>query len=118
MFSRATVAVARTSVAGARSMSFARVISVKVNSVDQGKALDKVIADHVLPQLSKVDGYAGSERLLCGGKLDYKLITKYSTLDALKASGEKSADHVKTAAEKSNIPVQWFDSQNFMHTPL
>jgi hypothetical protein len=101
-----------------RSLSFAREVSFKVQSVEQGKQIDAVLKKTLIPELQKIPGYKGSNRLLCGGKLDYKLITRWETLDSLKGSGEGMPDRIKKLAEAGKIPAEWVNTQNFMYEEL
>jgi hypothetical protein len=55
--------------ASKRNMSFARIVSFKVDSVDHGKEIDKIYDEQMLPGASQLSGLVDINRLLCGGEL-------------------------------------------------
>eukprot|EP00239_Pterosperma_sp_CCMP1384_P000831 CAMPEP_0197850304 /NCGR_PEP_ID=MMETSP1438-20131217/14964_1 /TAXON_ID=1461541 /ORGANISM="Pterosperma sp., Strain CCMP1384" /LENGTH=93 /DNA_ID=CAMNT_0043463403 /DNA_START=185 /DNA_END=466 /DNA_ORIENTATION=+ len=88
---------------------------MKVESVEKGKALDAFVHKEALPVLQKMDGFLGLETFLCGGELDYKLLTKWETIEALKAVPESTDLKKVLCVPQDGVDVKSYGSQNFMH---
>ena len=98
-----------------RSLAFARIISFKVQSVDEGKAVDASVEKNVLPAIKDFPGCIGTERFLCGGELDYKMVTKWDNVDNLKNFVAGDAPLVDGLVKEFNISADAIHTQNFMH---
>ena len=94
---------------------FARIVKFKVNSVEHGQAIDKHIAENLLPMVSKMDGLVSMQRLLCGGELDYMLLTQWRDVESLKASEAEKEDLLKVFSAATDAPITDLHLQNFMH---
>ena len=56
-----------------------------------------------------------AERFLCGGQLDYKVITTWKDLESFKAADGKKEELMATFSSASGIAGDKFHVQNFMH---
>ena len=80
---------------------FARVTSGKVADMDVAAKLDQIVVDDILPESRKQPGFLGLDRQLCKNHLDYKVISKWSTVEALLASGDTDNEYMKNALAKA-----------------
>ena len=54
-------------------------------------------------------------KFLCGNELDYKFVTKWETVEALKAWAEDSPEYMaKVLAQQSHVAAEDVHLQNFM----
>ena len=64
--------------------AFARVFSGKVADVASGKSLEAALTKSA-QGLWATQGFKGSQSLLCGGELDFKMVTAWEQVDDLQA---------------------------------
>eukprot|EP00040_Diaphanoeca_grandis_P010645 m.54578 g.54578 ORF g.54578 m.54578 type:complete len:124 (+) comp21936_c0_seq1:126-497(+) len=99
-----------------RGMKFARLTSFKVGSVEDGHALDSVIQAS-REKLKTMNGFVGSQRLLCGQHLDYTILAEFDSVEGL-VGFEKDPIFVALMEEIAASKLAQLDTlkaQNFMH---
>ena len=88
-------------VSARQASCFARVTSGKVADMDVAAKLDQIVVDEILPESRKQPGFLGLDRQVCKNHLDYKVISKWSTVEALLASGDTDNEYMKSALAKA-----------------
>ena len=57
-----------------RNMSFARIVSFRVESHEHADSVDKYVKERYIPELTKMDGLVSIERILCSAEMVSSLI--------------------------------------------
>eukprot|EP00656_Telonema_subtile_P014930 TRINITY_DN1772_c0_g1_i4.p1 TRINITY_DN1772_c0_g1~~TRINITY_DN1772_c0_g1_i4.p1 ORF type:complete len:182 (+),score=56.21 TRINITY_DN1772_c0_g1_i4:28-573(+) len=95
---------------------FARSTSFKVADLAEAIKLDELIFGEIIPLAKTQKGYLGCERLVCGKKLDYQLITRWDTADNLTATaGASNYMQLQLQHLSQSVPGE-IEQQHFMAT--